>query len=101
METESAQFDARAFGFACGVLWAGAVVVLGITSRFGWGRRWQRLLADVYRGYDESVSGLVLGALWAFVDGMTGGYTFAWLYNRLRRREVTTAENEMTVRHLQ
>jgi hypothetical protein len=84
MATETTELNARAFGLACASLWSGAVVVLGITARFGWGRRWQRLLADVYKGYDESVSGLIVGALWAFVDGFTGGYLFAWLYDRLQ-----------------
>ncbi|WP_435344842.1 bacteriophage holin [Haloarchaeobius sp. HRN-SO-5] len=82
--TETSKLDTSAFGLACGLLWSGAVVVLGITARFGWGKRWQRLLADVYRGYDESASGLVVGAVWAFVDGLSGGYAFSSLYNRLR-----------------
>ena len=67
------QLDSRAFGLACGLLWSGAVVLLGITARVGWGQRWRRLLADVYRGYDESIPGLLVGALWAFVDGFAGG----------------------------
>jgi len=79
------QLDARAFGLACGALWSGAVVALGLAARVGWGRRWQRLLADVYRGYDETPSGLVIGALWAFFDGGTGGYALARLYDRFSR----------------
>lgn len=85
-EGETTRLDSRAFGLACGLLWSGAVVVLGVVARFGWGQRWQRLLADVYRGYDESVSGLFVGALWAFVDGFSGGYAFARLYDALRSR---------------
>ena len=85
METETTILDSRSFGLACALLWSGAVVVLGVTARFGWGRRWERLLADVYRGYDESAFGLVTGAVWAFVDGFSGGYMFARLYNRLQR----------------
>ena len=84
MASETMKFDSRAFGLACGLLWSGAVVLLGITARIGWGQRWQRLLADVYRGYDESTSGLVVGGVWAFIDGTFGGYAFARLYNRLR-----------------
>jgi len=79
------RLDSAAFGLACGLLWAGGVVVLGITARIGWGDRWQRLLADVYRGYDESASGLLVGGLWAFLDGFLGGYVLAVLYNRARR----------------
>ncbi|MFB6073418.1 MAG: bacteriophage holin [Haloarculaceae archaeon] len=85
MASETPSLDSRAFGVACALLWSGAVVVLGITARIGWGRRWQRLLADVYRGYDESLSGLVAGAVWAFLDGLVGGYLFARLYNGLRK----------------
>ena len=85
MGSEPTPLDARAFALACGLLWAGGVVVLGVAARFGWGERWRRLLADVYRGYDVSLTGLVVGGLWAFVDGFAGGYAFAWLYDRLQR----------------
>lgn len=86
MATEANELDSRAFGLACGLLWSSAVVSLGVAARFGWGRRWERLLADVYRGYDETASGLLVGMLWAFADGFTGGFAFAWLYDRLARR---------------
>lgn len=86
MAIETARLDSRAFGLACGLCWAGGVFALGIMARFGWGRRWERLLADVYRGYNETSSGLVVGALWAFTDGLSGGYVLAWLYNRLHER---------------
>jgi len=79
-QTESV--NPRALGFALAVLWAGAVAVLGITSRIGWGDRWRDLLADVYVGYDESASGTVVGAAWAFADGFAGGYALGWLYNK-------------------
>lgn len=86
MSSDTMPFDSRAFGLACAILWSGAVVLLGILARVGWGRRWERMLADVYRGYNESPSGLVAGGVWAFVDGFSGGYAFARLYNALRRR---------------
>lgn len=100
MTTEPRPIDARAFALACGLLWSGLVVLLGLGARLGWGRRWQRLLADVYRGYDASLPGLVVGAAWALADGLIGGYGFARLYNLLTRSpappsaavEATTAE---------
>uniref|UniRef100_A0A7D5GKA1 Bacteriophage holin n=2 Tax=Natrinema halophilum TaxID=1699371 RepID=A0A7D5GKA1_9EURY len=84
--SEPSRLEPTAFGLACGILWAGGVAVLGLTARIGWGRRWERLLADVYRGYSETVPGLAIGAAWAFVDAFTGGYIFAWLYNRLSQQ---------------
>ncbi|WP_435158333.1 bacteriophage holin [Haladaptatus sp. DFWS20] len=83
--SETLRLDSWAFGWACGLLWAGSVVVLGLTARVGWGKRWERLLADVYRGYNETTAGLALGAVWGFFDAFIGGYTFALLYNRLRQ----------------
>ncbi|MFT4946820.1 MAG: hypothetical protein ACI8TL_001057 [Natronomonas sp.] len=81
------QADARALGKAMGLLWAGAVVVLGVTARRGWGDEWRDLLADVYLGYDSTIKGLVVGSLWAFADAFVGAYTLAWLYNRIRMSE--------------
>jgi len=75
--------DRTALGLTAAIVWAGAVVVLGITSRIGWGDRWRRLLADVYVGYDESLPGLVVGAVWAAVDGFVGGWLVATVYDRL------------------
>ncbi|WP_254525083.1 bacteriophage holin [Natrinema caseinilyticum] len=80
---EPARLDPDAFGLACGLFWAGAVALLGLTARFGWGERWEQLLADMYRGFSETLSGLLIGAAWAFVDAFTSGYVFAWSYNRL------------------
>ena len=85
MTRNASGLDSLAFGLACGLLWSIGVVALGIVARFGWGRRWERLLADAYRGYNETLSGLVVGGVWAFADGFTGGYAFARLYNRLLR----------------
>jgi hypothetical protein len=80
----SRQVDGRALGVAMGLLWSGAIVVLGITARVGWGDDWRELLADVYLGYDSTSKGLVVGSFWAFADAFVGAYTLAWLYNRIR-----------------
>ncbi len=38
-------------------------------------------LSHLYRGYDVSPQGSVIGLVWALVDGGVGGAIFAWLYN--------------------
>lgn len=83
----SGNVDGNALGRAMGVLWAGAVVVLGVAARRGWGDEWRDLLADVYLGYDSPDQGLVIGAVWAFVDAYVGAYLLAWLYNVFHRPE--------------
>lgn len=44
------------------------------------------LIGKVYRGYNISFAGSLIGFVWAFVDGIIGGAIFAWLYNFLSMR---------------
>jgi hypothetical protein len=44
------------------------------------------LLGRIYRGYNLSPIGSVIGLGWAFADGFIGGVVFAWLYNILAAR---------------
>lgn len=92
MAADGRELDDGAFGLACGLCWALGVVSLGVIARFGWGKRWERLLADLYRGYGESTGGLAIGAAWAFLDGLVGGYAFARLYNLLVRTGESVTE---------
>jgi hypothetical protein len=40
----------------------------------------------IYRGYNISALGSVIGLLWATADGFIAGVVFAWLYNLLADR---------------
>jgi len=44
------------------------------------------LIGRLYRGYNISPSGSVIGLLWALGDGFIGGAIFAWLYNLIAAR---------------
>jgi hypothetical protein len=44
------------------------------------------LIGRIYRGYNISPSGSVIGLLWALGDGFVGGAIFAWLYNLIAAR---------------
>jgi hypothetical protein len=76
------ELDAKALGKAVGLFWSAAVVFLGVSSRFGWGRRWQTLLEDLYPGYDKGITGILIGAAWAFLDGFIDAYVVGRLYNK-------------------
>ena len=43
-------------------------------------------IGRVYRGYNISPLGSLIGLLWAFGDGLIGGAVIAWLYNLLAGR---------------
>ena len=40
-------------------------------------------IGHIYRGYNISFSGALIGLVWAFFDGAIGGAVFACLYNWL------------------
>ncbi len=71
----------KALGLAMGVLWGRGCFFAGITSLFGWGDEFVKLMGDLYPGYSPGLIGAVLGALWGFIDGFIGGFLLAVLYN--------------------
>jgi hypothetical protein len=70
-------------GIAVGVLWAAYVFFAGIFAMFGWGVALVNVLGSFYIGYDTSILGAIIGAIWAFVDGLVAGAVVAWIYNML------------------
>ena len=72
---------------ACAILWGGAVFLCGVANMTWppYGENLLQLLASIYPGYDASGSfgSVVVGALYAVVDGGVGGAVFGLLYNLL------------------
>lgn len=81
------KLDIRAFAVTCALVWGLGLFALtwwviafdGVTGEMTW-------LGHVYRGYNISPVGSVIGLVWAFFDGLIGGAIFAWLYNLLAAR---------------
>jgi len=80
------KIDIRSLGLALGTSWAVGVLLIGSMGRFGWGTPLADLLASVYIGFGSTLPGLIVGALWGFVDGFLGGIIIAWLYNYFLQR---------------
>lgn len=74
-----------ALGIAIGVLWAFYVSCAGIFAMFGWGTALVETLGSFYLGYGASIIGAIIGAIWAFVDGLVAGVVIAWIYNLVAR----------------
>ena len=72
-------------GLAFGILWAASVFILGLTAIGNWGSGIVAGLGTLYIGYGPSFVGAIIGAVWAFVDGLVGGFILAWLYNSLAK----------------
>ncbi len=79
--------NAKSFGLAGGILWALGLIILTIIGMNGsYAPSFFSFMAEVYPGYALTGSGLVFGAIWAFVDAFIGLYLFAWLYNWLCKK---------------
>ncbi|MFQ5699415.1 MAG: bacteriophage holin [Myxococcota bacterium] len=76
--------NARAFALTCGLVWGAGLFLLtwwiiafdGATGDVTW-------IGQIYRGYEVSPLGSLVGLAWAFPDGLISGAIFAWAYNSL------------------
>ena len=78
------KLDVKAFALTCAIVCAGAIllytwwiiVLEGATGE-------TTFIGRIYIGYNISLMGSFIGAVWAFIDGLIGGFLFAWIYNFL------------------
>ncbi len=73
---------AMAVGF--GIFWGACVLFVGIANNIwpSYGLALLQLCASIYPGYHPGtgVGSVVIGAVYALVDGLIGGAVFGWLY---------------------
>ena len=78
------KFNVKAFALACGLLWGFSLLFITWWVIIFEGATGDLMcIGHVYRGFDISPLGSVIGLLYGFVDGLIGGAIFAWLYNRI------------------
>ena len=90
------RLNVKAFALVCGLVWG-----LGLFLLTWWIIALEGATGDVtiigrvYRGFNISPTGSVIGLIWALVDGAIGGAIFAWLYNLIAARtsDETTAQS--------
>jgi len=85
------QLSTRSVALAAAIMWGGSVLLIGLGSMLspGYGTGMLDLVATIYPGYHNSGGfvDLLMGTLYALLDGLVGGFVFAWLYNRLAKAE--------------
>jgi small-conductance mechanosensitive channel len=79
------KLNIKALAFAIAILWAFAVFIVGLANIIWprYGVAFLQLLASVYPGYHatSSFGDLIVGTLYALVDGLVGSLIFGCLYN--------------------
>ncbi len=82
-----ARLSACALGLAMGVLSAVFVLVIALLAHFmQYGQEWVSLASSLYIGFSVSPVGILIGVLWAFVEGYVLGFLLACLYNFVVKR---------------
>jgi hypothetical protein len=78
------KLNLKAFALASGIALGGGLMFLTIWTIIFEGQTHQaNFFSHIYRGYDVSYLGSVIGLAWGLVDGAASGFAFGWLYNKL------------------
>ncbi|MFQ5823024.1 MAG: hypothetical protein ACE5JB_03115 [bacterium] len=87
------KLNMKALVLTAGILWGAAVFLTGIANLIwsGYGTTFLQSVASVYPGYHatSSFGDLIVGTLYALVDGAVAGLVFSWLYNLFAGKSTT------------
>jgi membrane associated rhomboid family serine protease len=79
------KLNLKALVLAAGLVWAGAVLMVAVTNLIwpGYGTTFLHVVASIYPGYDASgsIGAVIVGTVYALIDGAIFGLVFGWLYN--------------------
>ena len=74
------------FGLAIGLTWAIGVFLMGISGYFAQvNPQITQLMGQIYIGFEPTIKGSLIGALWGFLDGLITGILIAFFYNAFSR----------------
>ena len=78
-----------ALTYAAAILWGLCFLLVGMANLLWppYGGAFLELMSSVYPGYRAAASlgNVIVGTLYAVVDGAIGGALFAWVYNAFAR----------------
>ena len=83
------KLSVRALAITAALVWGGAVLLVGLANLIWspYGEAFLKLIASIYPGYEAtgSIEDVIVGTLYAMLDGAVGGLIFALLYNLFAR----------------
>lgn len=77
------RLDVQKFGISMGVVCAISLIAITIlaSTPYGFGSEVIDLVKTFYPGYSKEPAGMLIGAIWAFIDGLVFGALLAYIYN--------------------
>ncbi|NIN71698.1 MAG: hypothetical protein GTO46_07155 [Gemmatimonadetes bacterium] len=79
------KLSVKSLAITCCIFWGAVVFLMGLAHLIwpSYGTAFLELIASIYPGYEVGGFGsVIVGTLYAAVDGAICGAVFAWLYNR-------------------
>lgn len=74
----------KVVGKTMSLFWGVSVLFLGLAATyFHYCTAFVQLLGDAYIGFAPTPVGIVIGTVWALVDGLVAGIVFALIYNKV------------------
>ena len=78
------KLDVVGFGVTIGCVWSLCILALVLASRRSpKAEAFVVLFSKVYRGFEKTLLGAFLGAVWGFIDGTVSGLLIAWVTNKI------------------
>lgn len=78
------KLNVKAIALSSGIIWGlGLFFLTWWIIAFEGQTGEQTFIGMLYRGYNISAMGSIIGLIWGFADGLIGGFIFAWLYNKI------------------
>jgi len=82
MDGHCSKLGVFSFAFAVGLASGLGTLFLGLMGHFyGWGVEVIKLMSSVYKGFEATVHGGIIGGFWAFLDGFIWALIVAIIYN--------------------
>lgn len=77
----------RALTITAALLWGGGMLFVGVLNlaSASYGVAFLQMMSSIYPGFHatRTLADVVVGTIYAMVDGAICGFLFGWLYNRL------------------
>lgn len=84
------RLNVTALALTAGLFWGAALLIVAVANLIwpGYGGAFLDLAASLYPGYrpGSGFGSVIIGTLYALVDGAVAGAVFGWLYNLLARQ---------------
>ena len=80
------RFSIKSLAITAAILWGGSILFAGIANLIwpSYAVAFLQVVESIYPGYHtgQGFGSVVVGTLYAIVDGAVGGLLFGWIYNR-------------------